>query len=348
MAIDWTRGYSAAWRAYRVDPSTWADAETVGGIESLTVERTCDGDAPLLESASLTVSAHGIQQWQEGYVRVAMLATQGGETERVDIATLLCSSASGEAARGGQVLDVDGRSVLWPASVRLLTAGSYAPAGVDAVRLVASMLRACVAAPIVATGSVTLVDPVVFDMGSSVLDAVWLVLRACNLTMRIDGYGTVRVGPEPSEPSIVLDRYGARLMHTSVKQSLDWSGVPNRYYAVDGELVAEAVNADPNSITSTVVRGYAVDVVDTSPVRIGGETLDAYCRRKLAEASTAYDERTYSREYVPGVVPGDIVRASLPTVGLVGDMRIMRQSLTCGAGIVVEEKSRTEVRSWPT
>lgn len=348
MAIDWTRGYSAAWRAYRVDLRTWTDAEMVGGIESLTVERTCDGNASLLESASLTVSTHGIQQWSECYVRVAMLATQGGETERVDVATLLCSSVSGETVRGGQVLDVDGRSVLWPASVRLLPAGSYAPAGVDAVAYVVSMLRACIAAPIVASGSAILMDAIVFDIGTSVLEAAWLVLRACGYTMRIDGDGTVRIGPEPSEPSIVLDRTGARLMHTSVKQSLDWSGVPNRYYAVDGEQMACAVNDDPNSITSTVTRGYVVDVVDTSPVRVGGETLDAYCHRKLAEASMAYDERTYSREYVPGVVPGDIVRATLPLAGLDGDMRITRQSLTCGAGIVVEEKSKMEVRSWPT
>ena len=62
--------------------------------------------------------------------------------------------------------------------------------------------------------------------------------------------------------------------------------------------------------------------------------------------STVRDERTYTREWWPGVHPGDIVRGSLASAGLDGDMRVSAQSFECGAGIVVTENAYGEVRTW--
>ena len=92
--------------------------------------------------------------------------------------------------------------------------------------------------------------------------------------------------------------------------------------------------------------GYRHDVVDTSPVRVGGETLAAYCARRLEEESVVLDTRIYRREYWPGVVPGDLVLGSLAGDGLDGLMRVRRQSLTCQQGIVVEEEAQREVGTW--
>lgn len=346
--IDWSAGYSSSWRLFRVDPATWADAEQVGGVTSVRVERDGSGDAPTIERGSLSFDVGVGERIATGYYRLALTATQGGATERVDVATLLCESGTGTADRGVVPMDVTGRSVLHPASTEHLTAGSYAPMGYDGARYAAELLRGSINAPVrVAEGaSFTLDQHVVMDAGCSVLAAAWLVLRAGGRVLSIDGRGEVTVLPMPDEPALTLDSAKARLMHAGVTQGVDLSGVPNRYVAVDGTLVATATNDDPTSETSTVARGFVSDVVDRSPKRVNGETLDAYARRRLAELSTVTEVREYSREWWPDVAPFSIVRGSLASVGLDGDMRVMRQSLTCGNGIVVEESAEREVSAW--
>ena len=346
MAVDWSRGYTASWRVFRVDERTWADAERLDGIVSADVSRDRSGDAPLLESGTVRASAPIGADVPDRYLRIVMTATQGAVSERVDVATMLFCAASGEVARGSQLLELTGRSVLWPASAALLSRGSYAPAGCDGASFAAGMLREVLAAPVAVNGSFTLDRHVVFDLGSSVLEAAWLVLRAGNFCIRIDGSGAVTVGPEPSEPDLVLDRAGARLLSVSGSFEADSSEVPNRYVAVDGTETAEAVNDDPGSKTSTVRRGYRVDVVDSSPVRVNGETLAAYCARRLEEESAMPDTKTYTREWWPGVGPYSLVRGSLASVGVEGDLRVVSQSLECGRGITVTERASREVRLW--
>lgn len=347
MAVDWSRGYSAQWRVMEVDPVTWADGASLPGARSASVERDWTSDAPTLESGGIDLDADPGEGFRERYVRLAMVASQGGERERVDVATLLCSSTGGKVSRGNEALKVTGRSVLWPASKTLLARGSYAPRGADGAQLAGQMLSSAIQAPVIVTGGFVLEQHVVYDMGSSVLAAAWLIVRAGNHRIRIDGRGRVYVEPVPSEPSLLLDRAHARLLQPDVERELDWSDVPNRYTSIDGTRVATAVNDDPLSVTSTAYRGWTHDVVDRSPIRVDGETLDGYANRRLAELSVAEDSRTYKREWWPDVVPGDMVRGSIASVGIVGDLRVRRQSLACGNGIVVTERSAMEVRSWP-
>lgn len=344
--MDWSAGYSATWRVYRVDRRTWADAGLLGGVSEVSIERTCDEDAPLLERGSMTMDAEVGSFFEEGYYRVVMTATQGSESRRVDVATLLCCSVSGDANRNVDVREVLGRSVLYPASTTDLEVGSYAPAGVDGVAFCADLLRSCINAPVVTQGRFTLDEHHVFDSGTKVLAAVWEVLDAGGYVLQIAGDGTVSITPKPTEPDLLLDRAHARLLHPGVHHELDYSEVPNRYIASDGTDEAVAVNDDPASVTSTVTRGWVHDVRDDSPTRVNGETLQAYAERRLEEESMVYDARTYSREWWPGVVPFSLVRGSMASVELDGDMRVVTQSLSCGRGITVEEQSRRETYTW--
>lgn len=344
--MDWSAGYSATWRVYRVDRRTWADAGLLGGVSEVSIERTCDEDAPLLERGSMTMDANVGAAFEEGYYRVVMTATQGSESRRVDVATLLCCSVSGDANRNVDVREVLGRSVLYPASTTDLEVGSYAPAGVDGVAFCADLLRSCINAPVVTQGRFTLDEHHVFDNGTKVLAAVWEVLDAGGYVLQIAGDGTVSIMPKPTEPDLLLDRAHARLLHPGVHHELDYSEVPNRYIASDGTDEAVAVNDDPASVTSTVTRGWVHDVRDDSPTRVNGETLQAYAERRLEEESMVYDARTYGREWWPGVVPFSLVRGSMASVELDGDMRVVTQSLSCGRGITVEEQSRRETYTW--
>jgi len=345
--IDWQAGYRSEWRVYRVSRETWADAGEVLGVSSVRVERSDDGDAPELESGALSLDMDPLDEFGEGYVRIAMVATQGGETERVDVATLLASATGSDVDRSVAATDVTCRSVLHPAATTLLTLGSYAPMGADGVAWAAGVLRACLNAPVVAEGSFVLDSHYVFDDGASALAAAWRVLRAGGHTIQVEGDGTVRILPQPDEPALELSRASARLLHNGVRRELDYSDVPNRYRAVENGVEAVAVNDDPDSVTSTVQRGWVRDApLDSSPLRVGGETLAAYCARRLEEESTVRDERSYSREWWPGVYPGSLVRGTLGGVGLDGDLRVTRQTVTCDHGLVVEETAGREVHTW--
>lgn len=344
--IDWSAGYSASWRVFRVDRGTWADAGIVSGVTSVSVERSGDDTAPTLERGSMSVDLEPGEDFPSGYYRIVMTAEQDGVRERLDVCTLLCEATEGEVNRGNDAMEILGRSVLYPASSTDLEPGSYAPAGIDGVQYVAGLLRRTINAPVVTEGSFTLDEHYVFDNGSKVLAAAWKVLDAGNYVMQVHGDGTVYIVPKPQEPDLVLDWAHARLLHPGIRHKTDFSEVPNRYTVVVDDIEVTVTNDDPGSPTSTVTRGWTHDVRDESPTRVNGETLDAYAMRKLEEASMVHDERSYSREWWPGVYPYSVVRGSIASVGLDGDLRVVSQTLTCGKGITVEEESRREVYAW--
>lgn len=336
--MDWSQSYSAQWRIFRVNRDTWADAEQIGNVDSVTVSRTADGS--LLESGSFEVTG----EFDADYYRVVMTAEQGGSVERVDVATLLFNVTDGTIDYGTTVQGADGYSVLFPASKTAVITGEYAPAGVDGAAYAGSLLQSAINAPVEVEGGFILNEHVVHEVGSSVLEAVWAVLNAGNYIMQIDGRGVVHIRPQPTEPALTIDSMNMKLLENGISYSADQSDIPNRYVVIVGTNKTIAVNDDPNSSVSTTTRGFIVDKVDESPVPVNGETLPAYADRKLHEASVLKEERSYTREYAPNVWPYSIVRASID--GLEGDRRVVSQTVSCNYGITITEKSAREVSLW--
>ena len=276
-----------------------------------------------------------------------MVADQGGEVTRVDVATLLFNISSGKFNYGVNVQTAEGHSVLYPAKTTTIMAGEYAPAGVDGAQYAAELLRNTINAPVEVEGGFTLNDHIVHEVGSSVLDVVWSVLNAGpdgGYVMQIDGRGIVHIIPQPTEPAITIDSSNAKLLTNEISFTTDESYVPNRYIVVDDYNRTVAENNDPESSVSFVNRGYYVDEVDESPTPIDGETMSAYADRRLHELSVMQDERTYTREYSPDVNLYSIVKASID--GLEGELKVMSQTLNCGYGITVNEKAVREVSLW--
>lgn len=342
--IDYTLSYRSEWRLYRVDTRTWADGVAMDGLMSASVTNAYDGD--LMQSADIEYETDMGGDFEEGYYRIVMAAFQGVEAERVEVATLHCASTTWNAEMGMRSWKVTGRSVLYPASEKRLLVGQYAPAGCDGVEWAVGMLRKSCIAPVSSEGSFTLDVNVVFDTGASYLEAVWQVLDAGGYTIDIDGRGRIRVMPVPTEISLKLDTTNAGLVEDGTSGGVDLTAVHNRYYAIEGTRVEEAVNDDPDSIVSTVSRGYCSDIVDRSPKRVNGETLAAYAERKLIEDSIVVEPRTYRRGWADDVRPGRLVMGSLRSVGVEGVMRVKTQKVTTGEGIMVEETAEREVRLW--
>lgn len=342
--LDWQRSYSSAWRVYRVNVETWADGDRVDGIDSITVTRDATGTAPLMESGTVTVTNAEIPR---GWYRIAMVAEQDGTRERVDVATLELVRSGGTTDHGVPTDSVTARSVLYPASTLELSPSQYAPAGSDGAEYAARLLRLNCAAPVeVVGGGFPLAGNVVPKDGESALSVAWRVCDAGGHVIRITGNGTIRVMPRPTKPALELDGAGASLLLPSVDYGDAYDGVPNRLTVTEGTNRVTVTNEDAASPTSYQQVGYWIDASERNPTRVGGETLDAYARRRLAELSTVRMERTYKRKWWPEVYPLDVVRASLASGRLDGDLRIERQSLECGAGITVTERAALEVRTW--
>ena len=329
-------GYTSRWRIYKVNPQTWADADEIKGFKSASVSRESGN---LIESGSIVID-HG-EELDECYVRIAMVASHDGANERIDVATLLCITSGGDWS--GSTATIDGRSVLRPASTALYDYGAYCPPNVDAVQWSARELEKVLQAPVSYEGSFTLAKPMVFDLGASVLDSVRKVLESGGYTITINGYGEVFVIPLPKEPVTTIDASNARLLMVGGETTRDYSDIPNRYTARNGKNVARAVNDSIDSPVSTVSRGYRVDVLDTSPVPTGGETLQGYDERRLYELSTVSVEETYTREWIDGINVDSVVRLGF---GDTGDYRVTAQDYECGEGITVTEKVTKEVALW--
>lgn len=342
--LDWQRSYSSSWRVYRVNPETWADAERAEGIDSITVTKDATGDAPLMESGTVTVTNATVPR---GWYRVAMVATQDGATERVDVATLELVRGKGTVDHGVPTDAVTARSVLYPASTLELSPSQYAPAGSDGAEYAAALLRLNCVAPVTVDGNgFALAGNVVPEEGESALSVAWRVCRAGGHVIRVMGNGEIHVMPMPSVPAITLDGTSASLLQPSVDYGDAYDDVPNRLKVTEGANRVTVTNEDASSPTSRQQVGYWIDKSERNPTRVGGETLDAYARRRLSELSVVRMERTYRRKWWPDVYPLDVARASLASVRLDGDLRIERQSLECGAGITVTERAVMEVSTW--
>lgn len=337
---DWLRGYSTGWTVTYVDPETLADAGEVGGVVSVSVSRDSTDGVRLLETGSMEVVADSLDG---AWCRVHMLAEQGG-AERIPIATLLFEQQSARFEKGVRTITATGRSVLQPAADRKMARGSFVPSGADAAAYAARLLRECTPFPVEVDGSFTLVNDLVFDIGCSYLAAVWQVLDAGGWCIRIAGDGTIRMSGKPTEPALSLDRANAGLLIPGIDDDYSIVDVPNRYYAVDDGEMAVAVNESQDSAVGRPRRGRWVDVVDNAPEPVNGEPLQLYAERRLAEMSTVMRTYGYEREFWPGVVPYDVVRARLSENGIEGDLRVMTQDLKCGAGIKVSETAAMEVK----
>lgn len=346
--IDWENGYSVyEWRLMRFDEVAWVPKTQMFGVENVSIERSSTDDVSLLESASLNLTRDAGDEFEEGWYQLdALFVDFSGGFERQPIMTMLCESGSSSTRYHYDDVSVSGYSVLQPVSERKFLAGEYVPKGTDGVQYVKDLLKGSTPAPVVTSGSFVLDSYLVFDANISYLQAAWEVLTAGGWCMQIGGDGTIYVVPKPTESKLDLSTAGAKLVSPGVSKNFDLHNVKNRYYAIEGGETAVATNTDPDSKTSYQRRGRWIDEVDLSPTRLYGETLLEYAERMLQGESTVVAERQYTRDYRPDVHPFDIVTGSTASIGFDGELRILSQSLECGKGIKVKEKSGQEITLW--
>ena len=329
--VDYSKGYSASYYAERVDPATWRDVGVIR-LTGGTIKRETTGKR---QSADLNCVRYRIpvEQW----VRVYLDIRQDGAAEHVPLFTGIAVSPDD---------DINGRltlntltcfSVLKPAEDVLLARGWYAPAGMSGAELVRRLLSVSPAPIIAEDNSPALAASIVSEDGETHLSMADRILDAIGWRLRIDGDGTIRIMPAATDQVARLDPISNDLLEPKIKITADWYNCPNVFQAVAGDVTGVARDDDPDSPLSTVSRGREVWKKESCTLS-AGESVAEYARKRLRELQRVRQTVSYTRRYLPNVMPGDIVGLNYPEQQLTGNYGVQSQSITLGYGARTAEQ----------
>lgn len=326
----WESGFSASYRAYIVDPTTWEDTDEIE-ITGGTISRDSGDD--LLESASLDVR----EKLGETWVRVYLIAEQDGGTVRVPLFTGLTSSPSRDLDGLRESFSVDCYSVLKSASDKMTPLGYYAPAGARGAYLAAQLLKGAGITATYDEGSAALANTIVAESGETALTMAQRIVDAIGWQIRINGRGAVTIEPKDTEirATFSADRDA---IEPQVTDTDDWYSCPNVLRVTSGSQTIVVRDDDPASPLSTVARGREIWQQESVSLS-DASALPTYALQLLAELQSHTRILKYKRRFDPDVRPGDRIRISYPASGIDGTFKVSSQSITLGFGARTEEEA---------
>lgn len=329
--VDYSKGYSASYYAERVDPDTWRDVGVIR-LTGGTIKRETTGKR---QSADLNCVRYRIpvEQW----VRVYLDIRQEGAAAHVPLFTGLAVSPDDDINGSLTLNTLTCFSVLKPAEDVLLARGWYAPAGMSGAELVRRLLSVSPAPIIAEDNSPALAASIVSEDGETHLSMADRILDAIGWRLRIDGDGTIRIMPAATDPVARLDPISNDLLEPKIKITADWYNCPNVFQAVAGDVTGVARDDDPDSPLSTVSRGREVWKKESCTLS-ASESVAEYARRRLRELQRVRQTVSYTRRYLPDVMPGDIVGLNYPEQQLTGNYGVQSQSITLGYGARTAEQ----------
>lgn len=329
--VDYSKGYSAAYYAARVDPATWRDVGVIR-LTGGTIKRETTGKR---QSADLNCVRYRIpvEQW----VRVYLDIRQEGAAAHVPLFTGLAVSPDDDINGSLTLNTLTCFSVLKPAEDVLLARGWYAPAGMSGAELVRRLLSVSPAPIIAEDNAPALASSIVSEDGETHLSMADRILDAIGWRLRIDGDGTIRIMPAAADPVARLDPISNDLLEPKIKITADWYSCPNVFQAVAGDVTGVARDDDPDSPLSTVSRGREVWKKESCTLS-AGESVAEYARKRLRELQRVRQTVSYTRRYLPNVMPGDIVGLNYPEQQLTGNYGVQSQSITLGYGARTAEQ----------
>ena len=334
--MNWNSGFSALYELKKVDPVTFKDMGSFDFVSG-TIDRISSG---LMESADLTMTENPGECW----IRVYLNAKQETGGARIPLFTGLTSAPERVLNGHREQYTVECYSVLKPADDILVARGFYAPAGVDAGRLVEELLSVGPAAVVVDGEGPSLTEAIVAEDSMSRLDVAWLILEAIGWRLRIEGDGTIHVCQSASDISAVFDTDENDVIELDVTDQQDWFSVPNCIRVTSGNSCVEYKDDDTDSPVSTIARKKArggngeIWANDTASAIGDNESLAEYAVRVLREKQSPARTISYTRRYRPDVLVSDLVELRLPSVKIDGKFRINSQAVTLGYGCRTAEE----------
>lgn len=333
--MDWSKGYIAEYYISIVDPASWRDSERIE-IKSGSASRTDEG---LRQSADIAVSS--FDREREHWIRAWMNVEQNGSSEHVPIFTGIASVPGKTIGTSTNNVPLECYSVLKPAEDVFLEKGWYAPAGMSGGDLIRSLLAVTPAPVEVEEGSPLLVDYIVAEDKENHLTMVDKILKVIGWRLRITGEGHILVGPQPTKPVCVFgDEFD--VVRGPVEMNDDWYKCPNVFRAVSGDMAAVARDDSEDSPLSIENRGREVWMEESDCDLNDNESLEEYAARRLKEEQQTILALSYSRGYVPEVLPTDMIRLHYPEYGITGTFCIKTNDIEFNDTTTVSE----EVDTW--
>lgn len=339
--MDWSKGISASYKAYIVDPITWKDIRPINIISGSISKSESD----LRESADITVSDYDSDK--EEWIRVYLDARQLTDSYFGAIFTGLISSPNKDIEGRIQTNTLRCYSVLKPANDVLLPKGYYIPYGSNPGVILKSLLSIMKGTPIIIEGSPkNLSQTIIAESGETCLSMADKILYSMGWRMYIRGDGSIVISPSPidpltgefnSPPSAYFDPDNIDSLETKISIENNWFDCPNVFRAVEGNFSAVATDNDPDSILSIQNRGREIWVEETSCTPYAGESLAQYAKRRLREEQQVSISASYSRRYDPNANVSDIISLRYPGQGLDGIFYISSQTINLGYSPTVSE-----------
>lgn len=196
-----------------------------------------------------------------------------------------------------------------------------------------------------------------YDDTEGVTHYFCLVSTIVHYTLDIDENGRIVFTPSQDvsamTPIWTYNDDNSSILYPDITMDHDLYGIPNVVeviYADDKKyIVSRVVNNDPNSPTSTVVRGREIVHRVINP-DIHGEptqkTVDKFAEDTLSALSSVEYTITYEHGYCP-VRVGDCVRLNYTRAGLKNiKAKVINQTITCETGCSVSETAVFTNKLW--
>ena len=363
--IDWTKSMRQTFKYYIVDPSTWANVETVDFVNSSTVKRDLKNDT--LGSAQIELD----QVLPECYIRIYLVAEQNLETQMECLGTFLCQtpgfSFDGKVGKSS----IDAYTPLIELKEKNPPIGYFLTGGTNILDIAYRLTRENVRAPVVKSGgSVQLPDGFVSELSDTWFTFLTDLLAYGNYRYDLDELSRIIFAPNQDlnslQPKWTYDDGNSSILMPDVDLDRDMYGIPNVLevvYSTDYHVFySRAVNDDPNSPISTISRGREVTSRVTDPEITGAPeknrhmnsseiqafqtVLDNYARQELRDKSSLEYTLTYSHGYNQ-IRPGDCVLFDYTRSGLKRvKAKVISQSIKCITGCTVEETAVYTTNLW--
>ena len=350
--VDWTKSMQQTFEYYIVDPNTWKNASRLENVKSCTINR--DSDSETLGSASINVA----NVLGECYVRVYLVTSQNGATEKHPLGTFLVQTPSSNF--NGRI-----RNVTMDAYTPLIELKENKPpigytilknANImdNAYMLARENVRAPVSKP---KSSETLYKDFVASTEDTWMSFLIDLVANAKFEFSLDELGRILFNPKQEvgslQPVWTFNDNNSSILLPEISMDHDLYGIPNVVevvYSEGGKYYCSRVkNEEESSPISIVNRGREIVYREVNPSLAGMPSqrqLDEYATNLLKTLSFVEYTVSYSHGYC-SVRLGDCVRLNYAKAGITDvKAKVINQSINCSSGCQVTETAVFTTKLW--
>jgi len=352
--IDWTKSMQQTFEYYIVDPSTWHDISRINTVRSCSITR--DSTLDTLGSAALECD----EDINDKYVRVYLIATQHGETEKVPLGTHIYQSPTTSFDGKRHAISYDGYTPLIELKEKPMEIGFAVKKNANILTAAYTILTDnALRAPVVpGSDSTVLTGDFLADVDETKLTFISDLLLNANYSLGLDELSKLIFVPDRDlaamRPMWTFTDDNSSILDPELTLTRDIFGIPNKIEVIhsptnSNPIVAVDTNTDPTSIVSYPSRGRWIIHRETDPDVVEGINavqLKEYAHRKLVKLSSVEYQVIYKHGYCP-VRLGDCVRLNYNRADFRNEnARVIRQTITCEEGCPVEETAVLTKHLW--